>query len=237
MTRSGERGTIRRATLTVALMMLAFGSGAVDALSFAGLGQVFTGVMTGNFVLLGLAAGQGHLAAATRAVIAITAYAAGAFVAAYWLRGTRASAANPWPRRLSAALCAEAVAQSAVLAGWLAGGSHPGAAARDSLIALSAIAMSIQSTTVNALSVSGAATTYFTGTLTALVTELATSGAPVTMRLRVAVIAAALAGATADAAVLTHARPAAPVIPLAATVAAIAVTWRRGDSAATHQEE
>jgi uncharacterized membrane protein YoaK (UPF0700 family) len=236
VTRSGGRGTLKPATLTGALMMLALGAGAVDALSFAGLGQVFTGVMTGNLVFLGLAAGQGHLAAATRAVIAIGAYIVGAFVAAYWLRGTRASDADPWPRRLSAALCAEALAQAAVLAGWLAGDSHPGAAARGALIALSAVAMSIQSTAVNALSVKGAATTYFTGTLTLLVAELATSGAPVTMRLRIGVITAAFAGAAADAALLTHARPAAPVIPLAATVIVIAVTWRRRRAGAARKQ-
>ncbi len=116
-----------------------------------------------------------------------------------------------------------------MLAGWLAGAGQPGPAARDVLIALAALAMSIQSTAVNALSVSGAATTYFTGTLTALVSELATSGTPVTMRRRVAVLTAALAGAVLDAVLLTHARPAAAALPLAATLAVVVVTWPRGD--------
>lgn len=209
-------------------MLLAFGSGAVDALSFAGLGQVFTGVMTGNLVLLGLAAGQGRLAAATRAGIAIAAYIVGAFLAASWLRDTRASAADPWPRRLTAALGAELVAQAAVLTGWLAGAAYPSTGAREVLIAMSALAMSVQATAVNALSVTGAATTYFTSTITALIGELATSGTPVTMRRRVAVIAAALTGAAADAAVLMHARPAAPAVPLAATATVILLTWRHG---------
>ncbi len=230
MRRSDEPArALQPGPLTAMLMLLALGSGAIDALSFAGLGQVFTGVMTGNLVLLGLAAGQARLAAAVRAGIAIAAYTVGAFAAAYWLRDTRPGEANPWPGRLTAALAAEAVAQAAVLAGWLAGAGQPGPAARDVLIALAALAMSIQSTAVNALSVSGAATTYFTGTLTALVSELATSGTPVTMRRRVAVLTAALAGAVLDAVLLTHARPAAAALPLAATLAVVVVTWPRGD--------
>ncbi len=42
-----------REPLTLALLALTFGSGIVDAVSYLGLGRVFTANMTGNVVLLG----------------------------------------------------------------------------------------------------------------------------------------------------------------------------------------
>jgi uncharacterized membrane protein YoaK (UPF0700 family) len=213
--------------LTAAITLLALGSGAVDALSFAALGQVFTGVMTGNLVLLGVSLGRGRFTAAVPAVAAIVAYIAGVYGAASWLRGTHADDTDPWPARVSAALAAVLAAQAAVLVWWLATGARPGPAVRDVLVGLSALAMGVQSAAVNAVSVPGAATTYLTGTLTVLTTELATTGAPLTMRRRVAVLVAALAGAVLDAVLLTWARPAAPALPFAATVAVIILTLPR----------
>jgi uncharacterized membrane protein YoaK (UPF0700 family) len=105
-----------------------------------------------------------------------------------------------------------------VLGGWLACGAHPGEAGQLLLLALSALGMGVQSTGVGRFPLTGAATTYLTGTLTVLTTELATSGTPAVMRRRLAVLAAALAGAGLDAALFTWARPAAPALPLAATL-------------------
>lgn len=106
------------------------------------------------------------------------------------------------------------------------GGGAPRRGAQFLLLALSAFAMGVQSATVNTLPLAGAATTYLTGTLTTLTTELATSGVPSTMRRRFAVLAAALAGAGLDAVLLTWARPAAPALPLAATLTVVALLRR-----------
>jgi uncharacterized membrane protein YoaK (UPF0700 family) len=119
------------------------------------------------------------------------------------------------------------IVQAVVLAGWLAGHGHPGVAAQLPLLTLSAVAMGVQSAGVGTLPLSGAATTYLTGTLTALTTELATSGIPETMRRRLFVLAAALAGAGIDAALFAWARPAAPALPLAATIAAAVLIRQR----------
>jgi uncharacterized membrane protein YoaK (UPF0700 family) len=132
------------------------------------------------------------------------------------------------PERLRATLKLVPVVQAAILAGWLLYGTHPGGVARLGLLALSAFAMGVQSAGVNTLPLSGAATTYLTGTLTTLTTELATSGAPATMRRRFAVLAAALAGAGLDGVLLTWARPAAAALPLGATLTvAVMLAWRR----------
>jgi uncharacterized membrane protein YoaK (UPF0700 family) len=210
-------------TLTAAIALLALGSGAVDALSFAALGTVFTSVMTGNLILLGVSIGQAEFAAAVPAVVAIAAYVGGVFAVARWLRGTRSDEETPWPLRVTAAVTAVAVAQAAVLVWWLATGGRPGPVVRELLIALSAAAMGVQSGAVNAVSVSGAATTYLTGTLTTLTTELATTGAPLAMRRRLTVLTAAFTGALLEALLLTWARVTAPALPLAATLAVIVV--------------
>jgi uncharacterized membrane protein YoaK (UPF0700 family) len=128
--------------------------------------------------------------------------------------------------RVTGALSAVPAAQAAVLAGWLACAGRPGPLAQIALLALSAFAMGVQSAGVNAFPVAGAATTYLTGTLTTLITELVTTGVPVTMRRRFAVLAAALAGAALDAVLLTWARPAAPALPLAVTLAVVVIVGR-----------
>jgi uncharacterized membrane protein YoaK (UPF0700 family) len=203
-----------------AIVLLALGSGAVDAFTFAELGAVFAGVMTGNLVLLGLATVRGHLAPAVASAVAIGAYAAGVFGAVSWFRAPGAGPRETpwWSARVTDAFTVVPLVQAGVLAGWLASGGRPGAVTQSVLLTLSAAAMGVQSAGVNALPVAGAATTYLTGTFTTLTTELATSGVPATMRLRSGVLAAALAGAGLDGVLLTWARPAAPALPLAATL-------------------
>lgn len=46
------------------LLVLTWAAGCVDAISYLGLNRVFTAMMTGNTVLLGLALGQGEIQAA-----------------------------------------------------------------------------------------------------------------------------------------------------------------------------
>jgi uncharacterized membrane protein YoaK (UPF0700 family) len=220
--------TPRPTTLTASITLLALGSGAIDALGFAALGQVFTSVMTGNLVLLGVSIGRSEFAAAVPAVVAIAAYIAGVYGAAHRLRGTRADASDPWPARVRVTIAAVLVPQAAVLVWWLLTAAHPGPAVRDVLVGLSAVAMGVQSAAVNAISVPGAATTYLTGTLTYLTTEVATTGAPLTMCRRVVVLVAALTGAILESVLLTWARPTAPALPFAATLAVVILTrpWR-----------
>ncbi|GAA4633572.1 hypothetical protein GCM10023196_071630 [Actinoallomurus vinaceus] len=211
-------GTPRPGVVTAAIVLLALGSGAADAFSFAALGAVFTSVMTGNLVLLGVAVVHADPGAAVRAAVAIAAYAAGVLGAASWLRDTGPAGSGPWPGRVVGALTVVPAAQAAVLAAWLAASARPATALQVTLIAVSAAAMGVQGTAVNTVAVSGGATTYLTGTLTALMTELATTGSPHTMRRRLAVLAAALVGASLEAVLLTWARPAAPALPLVAAL-------------------
>jgi uncharacterized membrane protein YoaK (UPF0700 family) len=192
-----------------AIGLLAFGSGSVNALSFTGLGGVFTSVMTGNLVLLGIAVVRLQAAVALHALTAIAAYTAGVFGAARWIGGVR----------VRAALAAVALFQAAGLAGWAAVSGRPGVPLQVVLVAVAALAMGVQSAAVNALPVTGAATTYLTGTLTALA-----AGAPHTVWRRLTVLAAALCGAALDTVLLVWARPAAAALPLAATATAVLIS-------------
>jgi uncharacterized membrane protein YoaK (UPF0700 family) len=153
------------------LVLLTAASGAVDAISFLGLGQVFTAVMTGNMVFLGLAIGRGAFGSAARSAASIPGYALGVAL------GTRLTArAEPgvWPRVVSRALRIEFAIEVVLLTAWITTGGKPGSGADIGLIVLSAIAMGTQSAAVRILDVPSLSTTYLTGTLTWLVTQAAT---------------------------------------------------------------
>src|SRR2546422_4777341 len=61
----------------VLLLLLTWAAGNADAISYLGLGHIFTAMMTGNTVLLGLAVGQGEAFAALRSILALGAFLAG----------------------------------------------------------------------------------------------------------------------------------------------------------------
>jgi uncharacterized membrane protein YoaK (UPF0700 family) len=139
-----------------ALFVLAGVAGGIDAASYSGLGQIFTANMTGNTVLLGLAAGQGHWAAVGRSGVALAGFCAGLAVG-----GTVAPPGAGASAR--GVLALEAAALVALVVAWTLG------APPAPLIAVAAIAMGLQSAAVARQDTAGAATTYLTGTLTALI--------------------------------------------------------------------
>src|SRR5262249_10539668 len=88
------------------LLILTWAAGAVDAVSYLGLGHVFTAMMTGNTVLLGLALAQGELLAAGRSILALLGFALGVTVGATIVE--RDESESEWPRAVTAALGLEA---------------------------------------------------------------------------------------------------------------------------------
>jgi uncharacterized membrane protein YoaK (UPF0700 family) len=150
------------------LLVLTFSAGSVDAISYLGLGHVFTAMMTGNIVLLGLALAQGEVLAALRSIVALLGFAVGVFVGA--IIAERESQLPEWPAAVTGALAFETVLLG-IFAGisWVIG-THSGVIYV--LIILLALAMGIQSAAVRRLGVPGIATTYITGTLTSLMVDL-----------------------------------------------------------------
>ena len=151
------------------LLLLSLAAASVDAISYLGLGHVFTAMMTGNTVLLGLALAQGEVLAALRSIIALVGFALGVFVGATIVE--RESEPADWPGAVTAALALETLILmifTAIFA--LFGNTRSGIVYL--LIVLSALAMGIQSAAVRRLGVPGIATTYITGTLTSLMVDL-----------------------------------------------------------------
>jgi uncharacterized membrane protein YoaK (UPF0700 family) len=210
------------------LVTLTAAAGAVDAVSFLGLGGLFTANMTGNIVLLGLAVGRAAGLGVLRSGVALLAFAAGVVV------GTRiigpAGRAAVWPRRVTVALAVELIVQVAFLGGWLVTDGRPDEAGTALLVALSAAAMGVQSAAARSLAVPSVATTFVTGTLTGLMSELAALTRPGPGRARrVGVIAVLPVGAAAGALLLADARVAAPAVPvvLVASVVLAATVFLR----------
>jgi uncharacterized membrane protein YoaK (UPF0700 family) len=201
---------------------LTVAAGAVDAIRYLGLGGIFTANMTGNMVLLALAAGSGAGPQAIRAGISLVAFSAGVFVSARIIKSPHD--ASIWPRRITVTLAVVAVLQGAVLAGWLMTSAHPSGAVEGGLIALSALAMGAQGSAIRTMNVSGVSTTYLTGTLVGLVTRVAVwSGTRGEKVRRAGVLFALLAGAAIAGVLLVNARSLAPILPLALTVSVIVV--------------
>ena len=206
------------------LVALTFAAGSVDAVALLRL-DVFTAVMTGNIVLLGLAVGQGAFGNALRSVIALVAYGVGVVVGARIVGAVAIE--SHWSPKVTRALAIEWVLQAAFLTGWVLTGAKPDGASAAALIAFSGVAMGIQAATARALA-PGMSTTYVTGTLTGLLSELSALGAVSGDRRRRASIVVALAvGAVAGALVLTVIPLLAPAIPLAVVGAVVLVAISR----------
>jgi uncharacterized membrane protein YoaK (UPF0700 family) len=204
------------------LLALTFAAGAVDAVAFLGL-HVFTAVMTGNLVLLGVAIGQGAAGNAVRGFVAVGGYGIGV------LAGARivgiVPRETPWSSAATRALTLEAGLQALFLAGWILVGAKPDGLAAVALITVSGIAMGLQAATTRALA-PGRSTTYLTGTLTGLLTELSALAVRPDWWHRAAIVIALVFGALAGAIALATAPWVAPAIPLLVLLGVVLIATR-----------
>ena len=211
----------------VLLVALTFSTGAIDAISFLVLGKVFSAFMTGNIVFLGFEVAGAPGPSTWRTVAAIAAFAVGAYLGTRVVAPT-AGAHAVWPRRVTAALAAGAVAQAVFLVVWVAVGGRPSNGSADALVAISALAMGMQTAAVFSLGVRAVFSTAATATWTALTGDLATWSQTHAERRRLAAVLVALfAGAVAGAVLVVHARAWAAVLPLAVSASAVTVAARR----------
>lgn len=192
------------------LLALTFAAGSVDAVAFLGL-HVFTAVMTGNLVLLGVAIGQGAARNALRGLVAVGGYGIGV------LAGARIVGVLPretlWSRAVTRALMLEAALLALFLGGWILTDAVPDGLAALALIVISGIAMGLQAATTRGVA-PGRSTTYLTGTLTGLLTELSALGVRPDWWHRATIVIALVFGAVIGAVVFTTAAALAPAIPL-----------------------
>lgn len=200
----------KRHTATV---LLALNSGVTDAMGFVGLGGVFTSVMTGNLVLLGVSASSVDGPLALRTVSAIISYVVGAGIGARIVRHQVAQE-SIWPSVITRALTIEFIMFAIFFAGWVFTAGHPNQLVQLGLLMVNAMALGIQSSAVNRFGVPGLSTTYLTGTLTTVVIRLMTGQRLRDVRQSIEILCAMVVGAIVGAFITTHLRMAAPALQL-----------------------
>jgi uncharacterized membrane protein YoaK (UPF0700 family) len=197
------------------VVVLAVVSGATDAIGLLTLGGAFTSVMTGNLVLLGVSASSADGVLAVAAGGAILAFCAGAALGAR-LAGSPVAGDRIWPRAVTVALAVEFAFIAAYAVGWWVTGGAPGSSVALVLLFSTALALGIQSSTVQRFGVSGMSTTYLTGTLTTVVMRLASGRGVRESRHSIEILLGLVAGAAAGALLVLVAPLFAPVLQLVA---------------------
>ena len=207
-----------RHPLARALLVLTFTTGLVDAVSYLGLGHVFTANMTGNIVFLGFGIAGGTGLPVLAPIISLAAFLGGA--AAGGRLASRFDGQHT--RHFAGALGIEMllIGFAAIIA--IVVDVHPDHLSGDVLIALLAFAMGTRNATVRDLGVPDLTTTVLTMTLTGLAAESPLAGG--TGRgsaRRVAAVASMLFGALAGALLLKTSL----VLPLALAAVLALATW------------
>lgn len=180
------------------MLALTFATGVVDAVGYLRLDQVFAGNMTGNVVILGMAAVGGTGLPVLGPGLALVFFLAGAAAAGRVLR----TAAPGWSHRCTALLGGVGLVLAATALGLTFAGTSAPAVAASSL----ALAMGAQAATARHLGVKDVTTVVVTSTLTGLAADsrLGTAHGQGAGR-RVAAVVLLVLGAVAGAALcLVH---------------------------------
>ncbi|MDX6673819.1 MAG: hypothetical protein QOH11_1237 [Solirubrobacteraceae bacterium] len=204
--------------LTRALLVLTFTTGLVDAVSYLGLGRVFTANMTGNVVFLGFGiAGAGGLPVVAPLV------SLGAFLLGAGGGGVLADRlGDHHPQHIARALAIEVslIGVAALLAA--AVDVRPDAFSGDIVIALLAFAMGFRNATVRRIGVPDLTTTVLTMTLTGLAADSPPAGGSGKGSVRrIAAVLAMFTGALAGALLLKTSL----ALPLLAAAGLALATW------------
>ena len=191
-------------SLVIALIALTFTTGLIDAVSFLGLGRVFTANMTGNVVLLGFAAVGVPGLSVTRSLLALGGFLAGAAFGGRLGTVMASASRRQW-------LLTVAVAEAALIfASALASLEFDIASATPAnrlyaVIVLTAVAMGLRNATARRLAVPDLTTTVLTLTLTGLAADssLAAGNNPRALR-RIFSVIAMFGGAAIGALLLPY---------------------------------
>jgi uncharacterized membrane protein YoaK (UPF0700 family) len=212
--------------LLVALFGLTFVTGVIDAVSFLGLGHVFTANMTGNVVFLGFALGGTADLSAGRSVAALCAFASGSVVGGRLTTERHRTPAG----HLLIAMYAEVLLLCFAAGAALIAGGDMSFAWLYLVIALTAMAMGLRNAVVRKLAVPDLTTTVLTLTITGLASDsgLAGGAAPRSGR-RMLSILTMCGGALVGTMLLRPLRMWVPLIVAAFVVAGLAVYLYRSE--------
>ncbi len=208
--------------LLVTLTVLTVVSGMVDAVSYLGLGHVFTANMTGNVVILGFA-----VAGAPGFSIPASLASLGSFLAGAIAAGRVTSHVTSRRHWLLIAMTIEGLfAGGAAVVSAFHSGDITSGSARYTIIAVLAFAMGVRNSTIRRLAVPDITTTVLTMTLTGLAADSSLAGGtnPKFAR-RSSAVAAMLGGAIAGAALYLHTGATWPLAVVAAVVLATTIVF------------
>jgi len=194
------------------VVLLTLTTGAVDAASFLALGNVFASVITGNMVLLGVAAGTARPTLAVHSGVALAGYMAGVAVGAPLAVHGDSEGGATWPPSVTVTLLVELGVLSVFSVVWELAGSAPRGGVQLALVAVLSAAMGLQAAAVRRLG--QMSTTYLTSTLTGLVAGLVTASKPDGMERSLGVLAAIVAGAAIGSVIVKTGPAWLPVIVL-----------------------
>lgn len=210
------------------VVLLTVTTGAVDAASFLYLGHVFCSVITGTMVLLGISVGTHDPGLALNCGVALVSYIVGVVAgtplavrrAGRWLEGWpvrrwhRATKHHEiWPSWLTVGLAVEFCLLALFSLGWELTSGRPSGVAQRLLLAAAGVGMGIQGATVRQLG--EISTTYLTGTLTGLISALATGRTPEGLRRSLGIFAALVTGAILSALITMYQPALLPIVVLA----------------------
>jgi uncharacterized membrane protein YoaK (UPF0700 family) len=221
-----ENGRRPAAARDYRVVLLTLTSGAVNAVSFLALGKVFSSVITGNLVLLGVAATSHSPSEALHAGVATAGYAAGVLIGAP-LAARRSRQADTWPASVTVTLGAELFVLAGFCVGWELSHGSPHDGGQLTLLVAAAAAMGMQSAAVRRLG--QMSSTYLTSTLLGVLAGLVGGGRPEGLGRSIGVLAAVVVGALAGGILAKSAHawlPVAVLLPLAVVVAGSAVVSR-----------
>jgi uncharacterized membrane protein YoaK (UPF0700 family) len=185
----------------MSLASLTVVSGLLDAVSYLGLGHVFTANMTGNVVLLGFAAAGAAGFSATASLCALASFVVGAVLGGRFIRRVTSQR-----EVMLVAMVFEVVltAAAAIVAGSVAvvGTGWP----RFTVIGLLALTMGVRNTAVKKLAVADMTTTVLTTTLTGLASDSTLAGGTnINATHRATSVVSMFSGALIGALLLLHA--------------------------------
>lgn len=183
----------------VLMLVLTFTTGINDAVGYLGLDKVFTGNMTGNVVILGMALAGGTGLPVAGPALALVGFMVGAATGGRVLRRS----GRAWSGRVTALLACVALVMFALAAVLIGLGDDPDHDVMVTVTTAAAVAMGMQAATARHVAVLDVTTVVVTSALTGLAADsLLGGGSGVRSARRFLAIGLILLGATAGALLL-----------------------------------
>ncbi|PZF85635.1 YoaK family protein [Jiangella anatolica] len=149
------------------MLALTFTTGINDAIGYLGLDKVFTGNMTGNVVILGMAIAGADDLPVLGPALALVGFMAGAAIAGRVLR----RAGRPWTPGVTWVFAVVAALMFALAAVLILAGDEPGQATMVTVTTLAALGMGLQAAAARHIAVKDVTTVVVTSTITGLAAD------------------------------------------------------------------